>query len=740
MISTVIKKNQGSVLEPEKKTILIVGDVMIDRTWLIRSSSIQSTSQAHAGIKPEKLIDPSKKNTDMLAGAGTPTRRLLASSKEKDIKVHVIGGWSDELDITLFKKPNTLIPEIKDENRDRIKFERFVSTKFDTLKWRIYSSESGKTSLIKRYDRDLRYDQDPKKSDYIKEFNFEWPPSDSISAVIVADFAKGLLNLPHIREKLKEYNKCPFLLRTKQKPENVKEILTDLPWTVLLPNREDLARILESRDIRPRALKLLQDKHVTHVAINPHILEIFDDLLIKLKKWKVYNHHENSRDIFLKLDHEGGILLTGDLFTGDGTICPIALKPEDSSKDLAGIGSGDVLMAELAIELVKNPKVTMSDKYRIYGNAVKQASIYTFNAKDINRKDRDWYGRILEKSDHEIKQDIEPFIENEPKTFFTVKNNWYNASHLNIEKDSEIELFHADWYLENYITTEHEFGLNLEDLRERLANYVKNPGQRPFVVAICGKPGVGKSFLAKTLAKIIDCDYIEGNAAQWTSFDDFFMICEKIRSSQIKPENNEKPPVVFLDEIDSTIGMEHIYGKLLAPLWDRKYTKNGEEREIGPVIFLLAGSDPDWENEEELLQKHTKKGTEKLNDLVSRLSFQPVTIKDIKERKNDTIYLVVNLIKERFPKATKIERKTLYLLCESPPKHGVRSLRQALEKLQMVEEDGKVYLVENNRENESILYMHFKNIKRLNKSNKDDPIEIKTEPKKIKITVLEDLN
>jgi len=709
---------------------------MIDRTWLIHSDSVKTTSQAHGGIKPHKLMSPNKKN-DMLAGAGTPARRILASSN--DFKVHVIGGWSNKLNRTLQDEPEILIPEITHKKRDRIKLERFASTEFDTLKWRIYSSAS---------NLEFRYDIDLKSGDYSIISDTDWPPPNSTAAVIVADFAKGLLNIPEIREKLKNYKGCPFLLRTKQRKLNAEKILTDLPWTVLLPNREDLARILESRDIRPRALKIL---HGGVVAISPHIIEIFDDLLTKFKSWNVYNQNEDKQDIFLKLDYEGGILLTKE-----GKIGPITLRPEDSIKNLAGIGSGDVLMAELAIKLANSSSEKLKNNnyyFNIYKDVIREASEYALNAKYVDYED--FYGIKFGKNNYTYKHNVEPIV-GELCDFDTIKTNWKNASeNLNIKDIKKIEMHNSDWYLENYITTDKDFGIKLEDLRKQFEKYVEDTdiNRKPFVVALCGKPGAGKSYLAKRYAKIVDCEYIEGNVAQWVSFDDFFIICEKIRSSQIR--KNGKPPLVFLDEIDSKIGTQNLYSKLLAPLWDRKYTKNGEEKEIGPVIFLLAGSGERWADKVSLLGSETmeksknkkeevekKEKVEKLDDLVSRLRYLPIEIKDIEERKPDIIYIVVDLIKKNFPNVKKIGKRTLYLLCESKPKYGVRSLDQAIKNLQMIEENDTIYLDENNEENELLYELHLVNIKNLVNNTKlsdNDTIDIITEPKKINITVVENL-
>jgi hypothetical protein len=226
-------------------------------------------------------------------------------------------------------------------------------------------------------------------------------------------------------------------------------------------------------------------------------------------------------------------------------------------------------------------------------------------------------------------------------------------------------------------------------------NYVENaPIQgRPFVSAICGMPGSGKSSLAKGLADLVGADVFSTNVAQWRSADDLSLTCEKVRNAQIHGRG-ARVPLVFIDEVDSKIANQHIYGLLLAPLGDGSYSLQGLVRELGPTMFLLAGSSPCWHSWNELRKNsyETKpkdqtpdSELDKLPDLISRFTTKPIDLTSLQPGtdaenhdpirvRSDAVFIAISKIRERFPQARKVDRNVLCLLIECRYRHGVRSL------------------------------------------------------------------
>lgn len=113
------------------KQILVVGDIMVDRSWLVQPSDTV-TSQHHGGVSPLRLVDR-RASTSMLGGAGTVARRLLA----RGATVVLAGGWSDRLEDVIRRGLKDLIPE---DISDRLTCLWIARTPFETEKFRVYEA------------------------------------------------------------------------------------------------------------------------------------------------------------------------------------------------------------------------------------------------------------------------------------------------------------------------------------------------------------------------------------------------------------------------------------------------------------------------------------------------------------------------------------------------------------------------------------------------------------------------
>ncbi len=68
----------------DPRAILIVGHVNIDRSWSVGPASPFSTSQAHYGVVPDKIVHPASK-AEMLGSAATidPPRKTVPTETRK---------------------------------------------------------------------------------------------------------------------------------------------------------------------------------------------------------------------------------------------------------------------------------------------------------------------------------------------------------------------------------------------------------------------------------------------------------------------------------------------------------------------------------------------------------------------------------------------------------------------------------------------------------------------------------
>jgi bifunctional ADP-heptose synthase (sugar kinase/adenylyltransferase) len=634
-----------------QKTVLVVGDVNIDVAWSVEPALPGSTSQAHGGVEPEKLVEP-KRRMEVLGSAGTIARAVCMA--DPNVKVILVGGWAE--DSNLLKK--NLVPELE-RNKPasphiqdgQLELRRLVQPPFTRVLTRVYSrSEDGKELYDKRYDREVL------DGSWERDADFAWPEPSDVDVVIVGDYNKGLLTQKGVLQDLKiKYDRKPFILRAKRRLEDA--VIQRLPWKILCPNRQDFFYLL-SRDRRiDRALQKVAKRWSCH----PDILDGLQELSSKIK----------GRTILLKLDSEGAALLE----EGRLTIFPLA---KNSTGKWAGIGAGDTLMARLAVELCRNSKILLKNAVP---QAVKAASAYCREGEDLRRVEG-WYGTttgVEEKKVNKIEFDGEP----NPLRLTEAIKDWRTASSYPklLNPDRPLVMEDAEWYLPGFLTVDSKFGEDVLRLKNEIHDYLNQRSwDKPFAAAVCGGPGSGKSLLVNALAKAeFERDPIRQNAAQWTSVEQLFRTCELVRSVHVE----HKPALVFIDEVDSKVAGESLYGKLLAPLWDCCYHLGGEERKLGlPVVFLLAGSKGAWTKARSLVRAKGTNAEEKIRDLVSRLSVFPVEITPLRGRKADIVYIAARLFRKRFPAVRRIERRVLELFAEATFEHGPRSITQVIDILE----------------------------------------------------------
>ncbi|HKD79583.1 MAG TPA: AAA family ATPase [Candidatus Angelobacter sp.] len=638
------------------KTVLVVGDVNLDVSWPVERQPPGSTSQAHGGVLPEKVSNPDIKMV-VLGSAGTIARAVCMA--DHNVKVILAGGWAAEDD------PKKLVPEYEDAGcpdglkpggkplfirHGHLTFRRLARPDFTRALMRIFVEKK----YVKRYDREVV--EPPEQLDP----TFQWPNPDDIDVVIVGDYNKGLLGNKDVLKGLRKYKGKPFILRAKRKLNH--EVVTTLPWTIICPNRQDFVYCLSMERPIPTGLKRIGDQWSCH----PDILEGFERFLPKFK----------DRAILLKLDKEGAVLLNG----GQVTLIPLA---PSSRSEWDGIGAGDTLMATLAVALCGNTRVDLNEAVV---HAVKSATAFCAATSDFGRW-KGWYGPTMgfnPTSTGEIEIETSGSLDLK-KTLGEWKKR---STYPDLLELPQLCIQSSEWYLPRFLTVNEKFGGDLLRLKFRIKDYLtnRNRGPKPFVAAICGGPGSGKSSLVDALAEELRCRPIKQNATQWSTVDQLWRTCEQVRTEHIELN----PALVFIDEVDSQVGGELLFGKLLAPLWDCCYYFQGEERKLGsPSVFLLAGSTPRWQKPQSLL---SAKSADKLPDLVSRLSVYPLGIPSLKDRKPDVVYIAAKGLKRRFPDLKEIEKRVLRLFAESDFTHGPRSIEQVIALLESPRKKGQICL------------------------------------------------
>jgi hypothetical protein len=660
--------------------ILIVGDLILDRTWLVSKTPTASTSQSHGDVRPLRSPFPEKR-TDIIGGAGGVARAICAM--DKDAEVDLFGEWPNDFD------PIATIPET--DFRRRIKAHRCGWTDFITEKLRIYVEKPFSSGFERRFDRDLT------KLARRGPLDVQWPRKEDISAVVVMDYGKGFVD--QVLAKLNEYRGVHFILRSKR---NMNDNIFQLPWTVLLPNRDDLGRLV-GYELPPsqQFIRIIGDD----LALHPDLVRWLQQV----------NTAHPDKCVFVKLDREGGVLLFRDKH-----VVTFSLAPQ-SQGNWAGIAAGSMFTGALTYGLssINSSALDLTNMTQICERAVKQATAFC-KANDTVDKE-EWLG---------ISFIFKPWpVSLQPKDTAKDMGKLDDLSQqVKVASDCSLMLLNgciflrnANWYLDGFLTVNPDLGNDILRLKSEIRSYFYGDSRqkRPYLVAVCGNPGAGKSHLADRLKEELKCEIVPTNAAQWTSIDDLFMFCERIRNVQVRKGN----PLGFIDEVDSQLLSEHLYGKLLAPVGDSLYVLKGEERRLGRAAFLLAGSRKPWDDADLLRRsaepREDPKVALKLPDLVSRMSF---VLQLPSLSKPDIMYITAYAFLKEFQSIRYIHEGVFRLFCDSALRHGPRSINWLVEGFVPLA-DPTIVTTNDFRYDESELELHLEKV----------PRDWKTENKKIEI-------
>lgn len=670
-------------------TVLLVGDFLVDRTWLVGKPAQEERFSAHYDVLP-KVLDPSRK-TDVAGGIATTARVLSANG----IDVTVVGAWGKDA------QPETMVPlpPLVDGTYGKIDWVHAGSPTHPPTITRIFAfnASSKRPRLIERFDQGTPISGNDR--------NFTWPsktPNLVVAGEYLKDESECILLDTRVTERLYEYSRAgvPILLRSIR-----FDVVKKLPWTLLSVNVHHLNEILVTHEtvgkkfFQGQAVRVANGSCVFHPG-----------LLKAIQAFRSHFLNENSpnRFVLLNLEREGALLVDREM------ISPLLLGV--SLEGHPGLWATDVLLGNVAKGMVLARKDwndltrDRDDILRICKEALGIATTFSRSALDLESIDG-WYAPQIFTSNPAA---IE--VKNSTSLQKLLKDDEQSKTYEHLMNNG-IELHRASWYLQDYLTADEGFGGEIVRLKRQIVDYLNAPGRRPFVAAICGEPGAGKSALAEGLRKVTNCEFISENAAQWTSPDDLSWLLERVRSLHVRG----KACLVLIDEVDSKPGGQRLYAKLLAPLWDNSYFIRGDERAIGsPTVFLLAGSTKEWQNAEALLDgfegeilgnsMEGKDHTDKLRDLVSRFTVPPVTIPALKDRKIDIAYLATHGILRQSPRVKRVQRGVFSLLAESSGiRHGVRSITRVVELFAFLKDEDQV--TTSDLSDPSMLKLHIPNPK-----------------------------
>lgn len=225
--------------------------------------------------------------------------------------------------------------------------------------------------------------------------------------------------------------------------------------------------------------------------------------------------------------------------------------------------------------------------------------------------------------------------------------------------------------LPGFSTLDEDMIVSIDDFVRRIQDYKDdNTRLRPYNILMKAKPGSGKSYFVKCLAKRLNIHPVIGNLSSPDSTDVLRSVVNEARNHKAE----DRLPLLFLDEVDSDSSLIPF---LLPLLWDGELFIAGQVLKIGRCVIICAISDPEWIKMAESNDQDTQAiEVKKLSDLLSRFDGGAFAISSIDSptRRHDKLCVAAELIKRRFPDIHAVSIGLLEFLASVPLQHEVRSI------------------------------------------------------------------
>ena len=206
-----------------------------------------------------------------------------------------------------------------------------------------------------------------------------------------------------------------------------------------------------------------------------------------------------------------------------------------------------------------------------------------------------------------------------------------------------------------------------------------------FSCMMVARPGSGKTYLARQLAKTVGLRFLPFNITQMQSRTDILKCFDTITAAQ--SADRESRLLVFVDEVNADIDGSSVFGAFLAPLEEGAYVRDGHTFSIEPCAWIFADTTDPRKS-----QKSGKDSPAKGSDFVSRLTLPILNFTSgVSERdySMENVYLGVALLRSEFSDVTQISEPVLSAFRLLPKKARPRDIKHFVERFQNIQA-GKV--------------------------------------------------
>jgi cytidylate kinase len=218
---------------------------------------------------------------------------------------------------------------------------------------------------------------------------------------------------------------------------------------------------------------------------------------------------------------------------------------------------------------------------------------------------------------------------------------------------------------------------------------IQGGAERPLSILLEADPGVGKTFLAESLAKTAGCRLIHYDITQMIHREELLDLFDSVATAQAEVDP-DIPVMVFVDEINASLDGTPVYGGFLSPLEGGFYMRRGTKFKLKPCIWMFAGT--------HVSKRASDRDTaepEKQPDFTSRIDVnEKIGYADLKEAfgvseaeaRLEQVYLGTEMIRQRFGDVTAVSGDVLNAFyCVDPAEAPARTIRKLVLSLKNVQ-------------------------------------------------------
>lgn len=399
---------------------------------------------------------------------------------------------------------------------------------------------------------------------------------DSLEAVVLDDHLKGFSKRGMIEQVIAEHSKAEWFVRTKD-----KEVLSDRPplWFARVNEPGRLKLLAVGPDIASRRFPL---ERLYTASTSRHLLTRRSyELLTSIRRCSEAKNFVVASDLMELI-----------ILAEDGA-CYGARSPTSvEDADLKKINWTTAFFTCLAHQVLTNG---LSD-------GDKPAEINAQISAAIENAHDHCGVKVPESVYFRCKTVPKVTSKTSPQPVFTLgewqtlENEWRQATTgLGFIEQSDatdtyscLQVWRAKTDLPGYIACIEQKRDAIGRIWQAIKSFKMQGGaERPLSILLEADPGIGKTFLANTMAKTVGCQLIHHDVTQMIHRGELLDLFDSVATAQAEAEA-DVPVMVFVDEINATLDASPVYGAFLSPLEGGFYMRRGTKFRLKPCIWIFA--------------------------------------------------------------------------------------------------------------------------------------------------------